>query len=619
MNSEFVVDILNKINYCINNNTFQDVEGSKVELKDLSSGSEWTSMKETICAFLITDGGIIICGVRERNNRYSFTGFDRAKEPTLISLQRETFKDDKDVTLTDLTNNIFFDYISFRNGEVAIILVKPLSYDLKYVKYNNKYFQRQLSQDAEIPLSKLQQHKENKKDLEYAKEISKIEDATINDLSLDKINRYVNLLNLEIRNTPLKASLAKAKEFLVKQHFLKGENITILGMLVCGEDPFHFLENRCEVDCYYDTTSDISKDKKTFRNDVISLMEDTFKYIWGHIKIQRTVKGGGSSEPEFPEKMIREVINNALAHRDYNINKFITVTVEPDNYIEIKNPGSFLEKIKLEIKHEIPVRRLIQGIPESKNPKLASVLKVFDKIESQGRGMAALINAALDNLIDLPYYEIKDNVISLKIQTGKLVDEEIENWLRSYDKYLFNKLENPITDEHKKILAYFYKSEIINRKRFYTILLNEGNNHFEVIDQLRKAAIIFEHPNSTDESPIYILDRVLMKNDFTQELISLIGYDYKTFEDTGKQIINLLYRFTKYNEEAIKPSEITPIIYRMAYGKNIDPKKYESLGRKVRKICNELFEENILVKDSDKAYSLNFNYKGKENNLSRLI
>ena len=607
MNSEFVNDILANINYCLDNDEFRDVERAKVELKDLSSGTEWSSLKETVCAFLNTEGGIVICGVRERNKKYAFTGFDRNNEPRLLQLQRETFSNDNDKVL-DLVDFIFVDYISFRNKEVAIVFVRPLSDDLKYVKCG-KYYERRITGDSEISLSKLTKQKEYKKELEHAKEVAVIENATINDLSLDKINKYVNLLNLEIRNESLKPSLPKSKEFLTKQHFLKGDKITTLGMLVCGDDPFHFLQNRCEVDCYYDTASDIGKDKKIFRNDVINLMEDTFKYIWGHIKIRRTVRGGGSSEPEFPEKMIREVINNALAHRDYTINNFTTVTVEPDNYIEIKNPGSFKEKIKIvHSAHQIPVRRLVPGIPESKNPKLASVLKVFDKIESQGRGMASLINAALDNLIDLPFYELKEDIISLKIPTGKLVDEGIEDWLRSYNKYLENKLRASITEEHKRMLAYFYKSELLNNKRLFTILLSESNNHFDIIDQLKRSEIIAEHEFSSEEAPIYILNRELVKGDFTDELITLVGKDFLDFDEIAKQILNLLYRHNKYNDEPLKPFEITPEIYRINFGKNIEPKKYDSLGRKVRRLCNELDEMGVLLKKEKGAYFINFLY-----------
>jgi predicted HTH transcriptional regulator len=385
-------------------------------------------------------------------------------------------------------------------------------------------------------------------------------------------------------------------------------------MLVCGNDPFHFLSERVEVDCYYDTSSDIGKDKKIFRNDIINLMEDTFRYIWGHIKVNRTISEGGKSEPEYPEKMIRETINNALAHRDYAINGFITVTVEPNKFIEIKNPGSFKEKMKLvHTETDVSVRRLIPGIPESKNPKLASVLKVFDKIESQGRGMASLVNAALSNLVDLPYYEIKQGIISLKIPTGKLMDEAVESWLNGFDNYIVGKLKTHLTFEHKSALAYFYKSELLNKKRYFTILLTESNNHFAVIEQLKESGLIYEHPVSTEESVVYVLDRILMKTQFTDELIALIGEDYIHYDDVAKEILNLTYLYTKHNNQAMKASDLTPEVYRRLYGKEVNPKRYESLGRKVRSLCNDLESKNMLIKGEKSAYSFNFKLSKPEN------
>jgi predicted HTH transcriptional regulator len=504
------------------------------------------------------------------------------------------------------------------NNEVLVVGVYPLSDDMKFVTYNDNYYERKLTQDRIISAAKVQTQKEYKTENEYAKEITVVENTQLSDLSLDKLNKYINLLNLEIRNETLKPSLVKAKEFLCKQYFItKGENkTTTLGMLVCGEDPFHFLAERVEVDCYYDTSSDIGKDKKIFRNDIINLMEDTFRYIWGHIKINRTVKEGGKSEPEYPEKMIRETINNALAHRDYKINGFVTVTVEPNKYIEIKNPGSFKEKMKLvHTDTEIPIRRLIPGIPESKNPKLASVLKVFDKIENQGRGMASLVNAALDNLVDLPYYEIKQDKISLTIPTGRLVDEEIENWIKGFENYIINKLKGNLTFDHKSVLAYFYKSERLNRQRRYTILLTESNNHFSVIEQLKNAGLISEHESSTEENVVYILDRVLMKTTFTDELFQLIGNQYIAYDEVAKEILNITYLFSKYNNKALKAAEITPEVYRRINGNEIIAKAYESLGRKVRAFCNDFEEKKLLKKGERSAYLFNFDYTFNHENL----
>lgn len=608
MKSEFITDTLALIEQSIKSDSFIDVEKSKVELKDLSNSGDWKSLNETICAFLNTEGGIVICGIREKNKEYTLKGFNRDNESKLIDLQTIFFKDDNDV-LVDVSDNILFDYFNIIDSEVAVIAVYPLSDDKKYVKFNNEYYERKLTQDRKIAQSKIQRQKEYKVEIEYAKELGKVANATINELSLDKINYYINLINKEIRNETLKANHEQAKSFLSKQHFIKENEVTTLGMLVCGDDPFHFLGSRVEVNCYYDTSVDIGKDKKIFRNDVINLMEDTFRYIWGHIKINRTIKEGGKSEPEYAEKLIRETINNALAHRDYTIDNFVTVTIEPNQYIEIKNPGSFKEKIKLiHTETAVAIRRLIPGIPESKNPKLASVLKVFDKIESQGRGMASLVNAALDNQIDLPTYEIKDGLIALKISTGQLVDKSIETWIDGFRAYLISKLKSELTFEHKAVLAYFYKSELVNRQRLFSILLTESNNHFIVIDALKKAGLIAEHPASSEENPVYIVDRVLMKIDFTDEFIELLGTEYIQYDEAVKQVLNLIYLFTKFNNKSLKAAEITPEVYRRIYGKEIIGKTYETLGRKVRTICNRFEKQGVLTKGSKNDYSFNFDY-----------
>ncbi len=616
--SEFIKETIGLIEKSIVTDQFIDVEKTKVELKDLSTGGEWTSLKETVCAYLNTDGGIIICGVRERHGKYNLSGFNRSNESKIIELQKSVFKNDNEIFL-DLSNNIFFDYqvLSLNNNDqdLMIIAVYPLSDDLKYVSYNGKYYERKLTQDKEIALNKINQQKEYKQELEFAKEITPIENAHLNNLSIDKINNYINLLNREIRSETLKPSITKAKPFLNNQYFIRDEKVTLLGMLICGTDPFHFLSSRVEVNAYYDTSSDIGKDKKIFRTDVLNLMEESFRYVWGNIKINRTISDGGKSEPEYPEKLIRETINNALAHRDYSKDNFVTVRVEPNQFIEIKNPGSFKEKIKIvHTETEIEIRRIIPGIPESKNPKLASVLKVFDKIENQGRGMASLVNAALENRVDLAYYEIKDEMISLRIPAGKLVDESIDHWLKGFERYIEFKIKNKLTYEHKAVLAYFYKSELLNRKRYFTILLSESNNHFEVIDEFRRNGVLFEHDASSEQTPIYILDRVLLKTDFRDELTDIIGMNFIGLDQVAKEILNISFLFSKYNNQALKAAEITPEVYRRIHGSRMVGKTYETLGRKVRSISNQLCKDGILKKDAKSAYSFDFEYK-KPNSL----
>jgi len=610
LKNQYISDILSKIQSSLETGKFIPIETEIVELKGLSTGGDWKSLKETVCAFLNTNGGYIIAGIHERKMQYVLNGFNRDNESNLVDLRSKIFQADNG-TFPDLSDYLSFEYEDFQNTNLVVVLVRPVPEDLKYLKFDGIYYERILSQDKKMPDAKILQHQEYKQELEYAKEITPITEASLNDLSLDKINHYITLLNREIRKETLKADLQQSMSFLARQYFIRQEQITTLGMLICGDDPFHFLENRVEVDCYLDTGESIAKDKKIFRNDVISLMEDTFKFVWGNIKIGRSVSEGGSTEPEYSEDLIREVINNALAHRDYYSNNFIAVTIKPNEYLEIINPGSFKQKLTVShSSHEMQVRRIIPGIPETKNPKLASALKVFEKIESRGREMATLVNACVTNKIDLPYYDLSNpDTICLRIPSGKLIDEQIEAWLNSFQEYIDEKLGDNLTFHHKAVLAYFYKSEVLNRKRLYTILLTESNNHFNVIESLKRAGLIFEHPSSTENAPLYMVDRELMKDDFSSELKATFELEYTYLDSVSKKILNIIYRYTYYNKEPVSARQITPEIYQAEIGPKIDIKKFENIGRKVRSICNKLYKRNILVKSTTKGYKVNFDFK----------
>ncbi|NJN35407.1 MAG: hypothetical protein HC817_15265 [Saprospiraceae bacterium] len=448
---------MNIIDKSLKTGIFEDVEDAKTELKDLSTGSEWTSLNESICAFLNTNGGYVICGVRERDKKYNLNGFNKNNEGKLIELRTKFFKTDNDL-LIDLSDFIDFDYTDFNNNSIAIIHVRPVSEDMKFLKFDGNSYERVLTADKKISNQRIQEQREYKQELEYSKEISPIKEADILDLDIDKINQFIIRINTTIRKETVKKDLEDARSFLIRRHCLKDGQVTTLGLLLFGKEPTVFLENRAEVDCFYGDDSEIGRDKQDFQDDVLNLIDDSFRFIWGHIKVGRIATDGGKSEPEYPEKLIREVINNALAHRDYTVNKFTTIRVRPNQHIEIKNPGSFKPKMLVTDKStDIDVRRIIPGIPETKNPKLASVLKAFDKIESQGIGMATLVSVCLNDTIDVPYYELETsgNMISLIIPSGKLIDEEIEFWLRSFEKFIIDKLNGELTIEHKKSSGLF--------------------------------------------------------------------------------------------------------------------------------------------------------------------
>ena len=302
--------------------------------------------------------------------------------------------------------------------------------------FNNVYYERILAREVEISSTKLNTHKEYKAEQIYSKEITTVANANIDSLDVEKVNQFIIKINTTGKKETVKKDITDAIDFLKRRYCINEEGqITVLGLLLFGAEPSQYLENRTRVDCYFETGNEIGRDKKYFDSDILNLMDDAFSFVWGHIKIGRSYVGGGQSEPEFPEKLVREVVNNALAHRDYTINKFITIKINPGKNIEIKNPGSFKAKmLKLQTNTEVDIRRIIPGVPESKNPKLANILKAFDKVESQGIGMATLVSVCLEDKIDVPYYDLSiPDTISLVIPSGKLIDEATQRWIDSFN------------------------------------------------------------------------------------------------------------------------------------------------------------------------------------------
>jgi ATP-dependent DNA helicase RecG len=591
---------------------FYDVENELVELKGLSTKGDWKSLRETVAAFLNTQGGYVICGISERNKQYIFSGFDRNNEGNLMELQTKFFRNDRD-QLLDLTENILLEYQTLDDTPktIAIIRIIPLSEDKKYLKLDGIYYERILTGDKEISPEKLRLHQEYKTDLIHAKEIQPVIAAKLDDLDIDKINDYIVLIRKTSISETLKSDLQKATDFLYRRHCINNQGqITLLGLLLFGKDPAQYLENRAEVDCYLDMGSGglIGRDKRYFRNDVITLSNNAFNFVWGHIKIGRSYVGGGSSVPEYPEELIREVINNALAHRDYTINEFITIKVNQGKNMMVTNPGTFKQKMLIlnESIADRPIRRIIPGIPETKNPKLAAILKTFEKIESQGVGMATLVNDCLANLIDVPYYDLqRPDTISLVIPSGELLDAKTQMWLNSFRAYINQKLSNNTLPAHETILAYLYKSEQLNQQRYYTILLSHSNNHFDALRDLEKAQLISKHPKaSTEQVPIYIIDPELLLTEFNAAIEALTGIKLAGLDNVAQKTLNIIYRHQHYNHKSIRPNQITAELYHQLYDKTIDPKKYETLGRKIRKICANLLTEGVLQQDHSRAYSL---------------
>lgn len=436
-----IEQILIEIETCIQSGIFKKLEDDKLDIKDNShNASDWKEVFKTASAFLNTNGGIILIGIHEdeKNQTFHIKGFNKANEDKLKTIKKE-FRNEKKEAIDLEQYFASFKFYEILGQQVVAVYIEELPEELKYVYYDGFAFERKITGDHKISDNKIKAQSEYKLEIQNAKELQPVINSKLENLNVDKLNEYIQLLNKEVLVERIKVDLESAKSFLERKGFItKSFEPTILGILVCGNNIDDILGSRSQVDCYVDTGVVVAENKKILKDNILKLMEKGINFILQNIQVGVSVEAGGTSVPEYPIRLIRESVNNSLAHRDYGINKFININIIPNKHIELRNPGRFKSQLILQdIFSKIPIRRIIAGNSKPNNPKLAEVLKVFDKWEGKGLGMSTLTNECLANNIDLPYYKFhSEDELSLFIRKGKLLDDKMESLFKAYAGYI---------------------------------------------------------------------------------------------------------------------------------------------------------------------------------------
>ena len=599
-----IKEILAEIEDCILTNQYRRIESEIIELKNYGHKGtvNWDSVMESVCAFLNTDGGIIIMGIKEddksENKHYEVKGFNFNNESSLKEALK-TFKDD-DGHSKDILPLIKLEQREFIGQKIMIMFVEALTYDEKFVFYKHEPYQRIMGCDEHISQHEIEKQKEEKQDYINARELQPVVNATLNDLNIDKANFYINKSNEESQTINNLKSVEEAIPFYTFNGFYRDSKPTLLGMLVCGDNLSHFLGFRSQVDAYVDVLVDLPQNKKVIIDNVLSLMVESERFILRNIQTGLSLENAGTKTYEYPHELIRESANNALAHRDYTIDKYVGINIVPFKHIEIRNPGRFKKQLLIppDNKQEIQLRRIVTNNANPNNPKLAKVLNVFQKWEGKGRGMKNLVSSCLDGFIDLPYFIFHSpDELSLFIPKGKLVDGKMETLIDSYSKYVSEKLNGEeITDEQKNVFAYYFKSEVANKNEKWTLLLTKNNNHLNAINSLEEAGLLKKHPQSSEIYSIYVTDRIFHQKNFFSELRQIFGSRFDELKSEQKEVLNGIYLFRNFSlKSKISANRIANFIYYKTNTDNFVLKEYDNYKRRIRIQFNKLEDAKFLI------------------------
>ncbi len=244
------------------------------------------------------------------------------------------------------------------------------------------------------------------------------EEATIADLSSEAI-RKARMLFIEKNPKLAKESLQwNALTFLNKAKLCIRGKVTRAAILLLGKpESEHFMQpGFARISWILKDRDNIEKDYAHFSCPLLLSAEEvcakirnlTYRYL-----------AQGSLFPQEVESydpyIIREALNNCIAHQDYTLGGKINVVEREDNQLTFANMGSFIpQTIENVIEADAPE-------PLYRNPFLAEAMVNLKMIDTIGSGIKRMFSIQRGKFFPLPEYSFDANQVKVVI-TGKVLD-----------------------------------------------------------------------------------------------------------------------------------------------------------------------------------------------------
>lgn len=246
------------------------------------------------------------------------------------------------------------------------------------------------------------------------------------------------------------------KTFLNKAHITIKDKITIAAIILLGreESEHYLLPAVCKVRWSLKNEKSENLDFKVFSIPMILAIEDIGRQI-RNTSYEFTISGN-----IFPEKMLRydeftlrEPLNNAIAHQDYDKGARIEVIEYENDHLVFRNHGVFLP--------ESVEKVVLDDSPESiyRNPFLVEAMRNVHMVDTEGGGIKKLYEQQKKRFFPMPEYDTSNGKVTVGIE-GKVIDEQFARILVSVpelsmsDLILLDKVQKQkrLTDEEVKYL-----------------------------------------------------------------------------------------------------------------------------------------------------------------------
>jgi ATP-dependent DNA helicase RecG len=351
----------------------------------------------------------LIFGVRDHDKAFINTNF-RHDSKNLHSLKAEI--------ANHTTNRItFIDiYETRQNNKRIVVFQIPAAPQGIPIAWKGHYYGRDGEELQPLNLEEIERIRAQANLKDWSAEI--LPNADINDLSKDAIIRARELFI--VKNPKLKNEISNWDDitFLNKAKLTIKGKITRTAILLLGKS---------EVEHYINPASSkitwILKDKNNIEKDyehfTCPLLLNTQKVFEKIRNLKYRYLPYGTLFPEeinqYDPYIVREALNNCIAHQDYTIGGRIIVIENEDAHLIFINAGKFIpQSIEEVIFSDAPEHRY-------RNKFLAEAMVNLNMIDTIGSGIRKMFIIQKSKYFPLPEYDLYDDKVKLTI-TGKILD-----------------------------------------------------------------------------------------------------------------------------------------------------------------------------------------------------
>ena len=344
------------------------------------------------------------------------------------------------------------------------------------------------------------------------------------------------------------------EQFLTKIKLMIGGKLTNAAMVLLGIEDYDYLfSTPPEISWRLFDSKDCVKDYTIFKVPFITASERAFEKIrnltYRYMPSQLTLFP--TETRQYDVWLLRELMNNCIAHSDYTIGGRIYLNEFEDKLI-LTNPGTFLPG-GIE-----PILQPSYNPPFYRNQLLAETMVKLNMIDTQAMGIRRVFRIQQEKFFPLPDYDFSvPRQISVTVY-GKVLDE-------NYSRVLF---ENPDFD-----LSTVY---LIDRVQKHAPIPKEA------IKELRRLGVIEgKAPN------IYVSAKVAESTDTKAQYVKNKGFDDEYYK---KLIISYLETYKKGKKQDF---------IELLADKLPDTMDDKQKNSKVRNLLGSLKNEGRITTDSD--------------------